>query len=319
MLLGRYEILETIGRGATSSVWKARDTLIGRIVALKTLQPGLSDPHWRERFLAEARIVGQLSHPSIVSLYDVGIDETSGAPYLVMEYIVGETLEQLLSAGKTDPRQACAWGAELARALAYAHGHGVIHGDIKPANILVSEDRRVKLMDFGVARWATQISQTGNLGGTPAFLAPEQIEGRATDSRSDLFSLGIVLYQMATGQRPFQGDSVTAVCAQILKARVTPPTEVNPALPAALDDVIECCLAKDPADRYTSGEELAAALEGVARQAASHKGRAKPRATVLGRYAWVAGLFLIAFSAPAAIGFFGKDRKSTRLNSSHHS
>ncbi len=302
MLLGRYEILETIGQGTTSSVSKARDTLIGRIVALKILRPDLSDKEWGEKFLGEARIVGQLSHPSIVSLHDVGIDESSGAPYLVMEYVTGQTLEQLLAAGTSEPRQVFSWGAELARALAYAHRHGVIHGDVKPGNILLNADGQVKLTDFGIARWATQISQSGNLRGTPAYLSPEQIEGRATDGRSDLFSLGIVLYQLATGRRPFQGDSVATVCAQILKAKVTPPTQVNPGLPPALNGVLARCLAKNPADRYADGEELAAALEAIAgrsKAASSKETRAKPSAVFFRRYGWATGLLLIALSVPA--------------------
>src|SRR5438309_3795455 len=143
MQLGRYEILEAIGRGASSTVFKARDTLIGRIVAIKTLHSRLNDPAWRERFMAEARIVGQLSHPRIVKLHDVGIEETSGAPYLVMEFVVGQTLEQHIVAGKTDFQQACIWGAALGRALACAHEQGIVHGDIKPANILINQDGRV--------------------------------------------------------------------------------------------------------------------------------------------------------------------------------
>src|SRR5690242_5396654 len=149
MQLGRYEILEPIGLGASSTVFKARDTLIGRIVAIKTLQSGLTDPAWRDRFMAEARIVGQLSHPRIVKLHDVGIDETSGAPYLVMEYVVGETLEKYLAARKPQLQQALAWGAALARALSYAHQQGIVHGDIKPANIMINQDGRVMVTDFG--------------------------------------------------------------------------------------------------------------------------------------------------------------------------
>src|SRR5580704_6540415 len=266
MQLGRYEVLEPIGRGASSTVFKARDTLIGRIVAIKTLQSGLNDPAWRERFMAEARIVGQLSHPRIVKLHDVGIDETSGAPYLVMEFVVGQTLEQYIASSKIEPQQAYSWGAALARALAYAHEQGIVHGDIKPANIMINQDGRVMLTDFGIARFAANVSQNGGLRGTPAYLSPEQIEGNPTDGRSDLFSLGIVLYQLATGQKPFQSDSVEAVCAQILKARISPPTKVNPMLPRGFDGIIERCLAKNPANRYANGEILSTELEAVARQ-----------------------------------------------------
>ena len=306
MLLGRYEILEAIGRGATSSVSKARDTMIGRIVALKTLQPGLSDLEWLERFLSEAQIVGQLSHPGIVSLHDVGIDESSATPYLVMEYIVGQPLDRLLAAGEARPEHVYTWGAELARALAYAHSRGIIHGDVKPANILVNEDGRAKLTDFGFARWATSISHSEDLRGTPAFLSPEQIEGRMPDGRSDLFSLGIVLYRLATGRRPFEGDSVEAVCGQILNAAVTPPTEIDPTLPRALNVVLARCLAKNPTERYADGEQLAAALEAVGRQSAAgvpRKARVKPSLTEFRRYGWAAALLVAGLSGTLTVGF----------------
>jgi tRNA A-37 threonylcarbamoyl transferase component Bud32 len=306
MLLGRYEILEAIGRGATSSVSKARDTMIGRIVALKTLQPGLSDLEWLERFLSEAQIVGQLSHPGIVSLHDVGIDESSATPYLVMEYVLGQPLDRLLAAGETKPENVYTWGADLARALAYAHSHGIIHGDVKPANILVGQDGRAKLTDFGFARWATSISHSENLRGTPAFLSPEQIEGRMPDGRSDLFSLGIVLYRMATGRRPFEGDSVEAVCSQILNAAVTPPTEIDPTLPRALNVVLARCLAKNPTERYADGEQLAAALEAVGRQGAAgvpRKARVKPSLTEFRRYGWAAALLVAGLSGTLTVGF----------------
>lgn len=298
MQLGRYEVLEPIGRGASSTVFKARDTLIGRTVAIKTLQAGVDDPAWRERFMSEARIVGQLSHPRIVKLHDVGIDESSGAPYLVMEFVVGQTLEQHIASGKTDFQQACTWGAALGRALACAHEQGIVHGDIKPANILINQDGRVMLTDFGIARFAAHISQNGGLSGTPAYLSPEQIEGNPTDGRSDLFSLGIVLYQLATGERPFQSDSVQAVCAQILKAKITPPSKLNPALPRAFDGIIARCLARDPQDRYANGELLSTALESVARElvgspAGKAAGGNRPLALRL-RFAAAAVVLLVA-------------------------
>jgi len=312
MQLGRYEILETIGSGASSTVYKARDTLIGRIVAIKTLQSGLNDPAWRERFMAEARIVGQLSHPRIVKLHDMGIDETSGAPYLVMEYVVGQTLEQYIAAKKTEPQQAYAWGAALARALAYAHEQGIVHGDVKPANIMINQDGRVMLTDFGIARFAAHISQLGSLRGTPAYLSPEQIVGNPTDGRSDLFSLGIVLYQLATGQRPFQSDSLEAVCAQILKANITPPTKANPMLPRAFDGIVARCLARNPKDRYANGEVLSTALEDVAREALVQP-RGKPAknrpVTAALRYAGAAGLLLLVLSVPIAAGFYRHNLK----------
>jgi serine/threonine protein kinase len=307
MQLGRYEVLEPIGRGASSTVFKARDTLIGRIVAIKTLQSGLDDPAWRERFMAEARIVGQLSHPRIVKLHDVGIDETSGAPYLVMEFVVGQTLEQYIASSKIEPQQAYSWGAALARALAYAHEQGIVHGDIKPANIMINQDGRVMLTDFGIARFAAHVSQNGGLRGTPAYLSPEQIEGNPTDGRSDLFSLGIVLYQLATGQKPFQSDSVEAVCAQILKAKITPPSKLNSALPRAFDDIVVSCLARNPEDRYDNGELLSTALESVARdtvELASRRPTGNRSLTMALRYAGAAAALLLVGSALIAARFY---------------
>src|SRR5579863_1918289 len=307
MLLGRYEILESIGVGASSTVFKARDTLIGRIVAIKTLQAGLNDDAWRERFMAEARIIGQLSHPRIVKLHDVGIDETSGSPYLVMEFVVGQTLEKHIAAKKPELQQVYSWGAALARALAYAHEQGIIHGDIKPANIMINQDGRVMLTDFGIARFAAHVTHVGGLRGTPAYLSPEQIEGKPTDGRSDIFSLGIVLYQLATGQRPFQSDSVEAVCAQILKAKITPPTKVNPMLPRGFDGIVTRCLARRPEDRYANGEILSAELEAVAREplTPAHIKPIKNRSvTTTMRYAGAAAALVLALSVPIAARFY---------------
>src|SRR5690349_2912271 len=307
MQLGRYEILEPIGLGASSTVFKARDTLIGRIVAIKTLQSGLTDPAWRDRFLAEARIVGQLSHPRIVKLHDVGIDETSGAPYLVMEYVVGETLEKYLAARKPQLQQAFAWGAALARALAYAHQQGIVHGDVKPANIMINQDGRVMVTDFGIARFAAHVSQLGSLRGTPAYLSPEQILGNPTDGRSDLFSLGIVLYQLTTGRRPFESDSLEAVCAQILRANITPPGKLNPMLPRAFDGIVARCLARNPQERYANGEILSNELEAAVREpfAPSRRKPSRNRSAVkLWGYVGAAALLLAVVSAPLAALFY---------------
>lgn len=258
-LQGRYEFIETLGTGATSRVDKARDTLIGRTVALKTFLHGFGSSDVQKQFLREAQIVGRLAHPYIVGLYDVGTD-SNGVPYFVMEYVEGKTLERFLDAGPLPLEKAVMWAADLAAALARAHRAKVIHGDVKPANILVTKDGQVKLGDFGIARFATQVSTSGSLMGTPAYLSPEQIQGQTQDTRSDLFSLGIILYQMTTGVRPFNGSSVSAVCAQIVSITPPPPSHHNPSLPAAFDRVVMRCLAKDPAERYATGEALGASL-----------------------------------------------------------
>ena len=256
---GRYEFLETLGTGATSRVDKARDTLIGRTVALKTFLHGFGSGDVQKQFLREAQIIGRLAHPYIVGLYDVGTN-AEGVPYFVMEYVDGRTLEKVLDDGPLPLEKAALWATDLAAAIARAHRAKVIHGDIKPANVLITREGQVKLGDFGIARFATQVSNSGVLMGTPAYLSPEQIQGNAQDTRSDLFSLGIILYQMTTGVQPFSGSSVSAVCAQIVAIMPPPPSHHNSSLPAAFDRIVMRCLAKDPADRYATAEALGASL-----------------------------------------------------------
>ena len=261
----RYEILGPLGFGATSRVDKARDKIIGRTVAIKTLVHSFGAAPQQKQFLREAQIVGQLSHPAIVNLFDVGVEET-GIAYLVMEYVNGRTLQQVLSESPIPWPRACSWAADLATALGRAHHAGIIHGDVKPANIMITEEGEVKLSDFGIARFATQVSGSGRIMGTPAYLAPEQIMGEPHSTRSDLFSLGIVLYQMLTGVPPFDGSSVAAVCAQILTADPVEPSRRNPALPSGLDHIVMRCLAKKPEDRYPSSDALAASLYPLGRR-----------------------------------------------------
>ena len=262
----RYEIVGPLGFGATSRVDKARDKIIGRTVAIKTLVHSFGAAPQQKQFLREAQIVGQLSHPAIVNLFDVGVEET-GIAYLVMEYVNGRTLQQVLTESPIPWPRACAWAADLATALGRAHHAGIIHGDVKPANIMITEEGEVKLSDFGIARFATQVSGSGRIMGTPAYLAPEQILGEPHSTRSDLFSLGIVLYQMLTGVPPFDGTSVAAVCAQILTTDPVVPSRRNPALPSGLDHIVMRCLAKKPEERYPSGDALAASLYPLGRRA----------------------------------------------------
>ncbi|PYT83100.1 MAG: hypothetical protein DMG40_03770 [Acidobacteria bacterium] len=275
---GRYKALECIGSGTTSSVERARDNVIGRAVALKTLIHNFGDD-LEEQFLREAQLVGQLSHPAIVQLYDVGINE-EGRPFLVMEYIAGRTLEEYLESNTLTLQRACAWAADLARAMALAHRTGIIHGDIKPGNIFVTPEEKVKLGDFGIARLATQASVTERVKGTPAYLAPEQILGARQDQRSDQFSFGIVFYQLLTGARPFEGNSVGAVCSEILYAEPVPPSKRNPAVPRELDRVIARCLAKNPLERFDSFEQLVTFLYPYTRS------RPRPPALRTGKRSW---------------------------------
>jgi eukaryotic-like serine/threonine-protein kinase len=264
--VGRYQILDTIGTGANSRVVRAFDPMIGRTVAIKLFPSQLASGEGRERFIKEARVVGQISHPSIVALHDMGIEESTSTPYLVMEYVEGQSLERLLDKGSIPYPRACAWTAEVATALAVAHRKGIIHGDVKPANILISEEGRARLTDFGMARLASRDSVDSPLLGTPAYWCPEQILGKPQDARSDIFSLGVVLYEMITGNRPFDSDSLQGICSRVLSSTPLPPSHTNPSLPAGLNDLVAACLAKDPAHRRNSADDLADDLYPFARR-----------------------------------------------------
>ena len=266
MQVGRYEILEIIGTGANGRVARAHDSMIGRAVAIKLFPKELATGEARQRFLQEARVVGQLSHPSIITLHDMGIDEATQTPYLVMEFLEGQPLDRILEKGSIPFSRASAWAAEVACALSAAHRKGVIHGDVKPANVLITDNGRVKLMDFGMARLASRDSAATPLLGTPAYWCPEQIVGRPQDARSDFFSLGVVLYEMVTGKRPFDADSLQGICGRVLSSTPLPPSHANPSLPAGFDGVVARCLAKDPSARYATTEALAEALYPLARR-----------------------------------------------------
>ncbi len=266
MQVGRYEILEIIGSGAHGRVARAHDSMIGRLVAIKLFPKELAKGEARDRFIQEARVVGQLSHPSIITLHDMGFDEATQTPYLVMEFLDGQPLDRILEKGSIPFSKACAWAAEVACALGAAHRKGVIHGDVKPANMLITDDGRVKLMDFGMARLASRDTGATPLLGTPAYWCPEQIMGKPQDARSDLFSLGVVLYEMVTGKRPFDADSLQGICSRVLSSTPLPPSHSNPSVPTGFDAIVARCLAKDPAARYAPAEALAEELFPLARR-----------------------------------------------------
>jgi serine/threonine-protein kinase len=264
--IGRYEIVEELGRGAMGSVFKARDPAVGRIVALKTIHTtaleGAQSEEYRARFYREARASGVLAHPGIVPVFDVG--EDAGAPFLVMEFVEGRTLDSAMKSGERYTLdRVCEIGQQLADALGYAHRQGVIHRDIKPANILMTSravygSERPRITDFGIAKLAaSEITSTGQLLGTPSFMPPEQFTGSPIDGRADLFSLGVILYSLATGEQPFPGETMTAVSYKVVYTEPIPPAKLNPAIPPGLEAVILKCLAKSPAARYQTGEELA--------------------------------------------------------------
>ena len=281
--VGRYEILEIIGVGAYGRVARAFDPLIARIVAVKLLSTELAQGEARQRFVQEARVVGQISHPAIMALHDMGVDEPSQTPYLVLEFIQGQPLSKIIERGSIPFPRAAAWAAEVATALAVAHRKGVIHGDVKPANILITEGERVKLTDFGMARLAARDSRDTPLSGSPAYWCPEQILGKPQDARSDIFSLGVVLYEMVTGHRPFDADSLQGICARVLSSTPLPPSHSNPSLPATFNELVASCLAKDPAQRCASAESLAEKLYPLSRRPAPPQPQPQPASTLRGR------------------------------------
>jgi serine/threonine-protein kinase len=267
--IGRYEIVDELGHGAMGSVFRARDPAMDRIVAVKTILAGVlggeQGTEFRQRFYREAKAAGALAHPGIVPVFDVGEDE--GMPFLVMEYVDGRTLADAMKKGeRASLDRVCEIGKMVADALGYAHSRGVIHRDIKPANILLTSrqvygEERPKITDFGVAKLAAgEVTTSGQLLGTPAFMPPEQFTGAPIDGRTDLFSLGVILYWMATGEQPFPGETMTAVSYKIVHTEPVPPGKLNPAIPVQLQAVILKCLAKNPADRYQTGEELSRTL-----------------------------------------------------------
>lgn len=265
-LLGRrYELMQELGRGAVGAVYKALDLQIGRTVALKVIIPdGLSPEQLRpqrERLYREARTAGKMIHPGIVTILDLGQDAL-GNPYIVMEFAEGGRLDQALHRKKAeeplDFAQRLEIAIELAQALDYAHRRGVVHRDIKPSNVLLTADGHAKIADFGIAKPID--GEAAEVPGTPAFVSPELLTGSPANARSDLFSLGVVLYWMFTGEIPFSGDTVTEIVHKVAHANPRPVRQVNWALPAELDEVLRRCLAKDPSDRYPSAGELAADL-----------------------------------------------------------
>jgi serine/threonine protein kinase len=262
--LGRYEIVDEIGKGAMGVVYLARDPLIGRLVALKTFRIGYSVKdqemeQFRQRFMREAQSAGILTHPNIVTIHDVVESSDDGVAFIAMEYVRGTNLKLLLQGDQPLSMQFIIDTiAQIGDALDYAHSNRVIHRDVKPANILITSDNRVKITDFGIARLdSSNLTQEGQLLGTPNYMAPEQIQGREVDHRADLFSLGVVLYEMLTRHKPFQGENLTVVSHRIVYDHFTPPREYVRSLAPGIDKVLSRALEKDPARRYQRAREMA--------------------------------------------------------------
>ncbi|HEX9162335.1 MAG TPA: protein kinase [Thermoanaerobaculia bacterium] len=274
MKLGRYEVVRELGKGAMGVVYLAKDPLIGRLVALKTIRAAAhadddETKEFQERFIREAQAAGILNHPAIVTVHDIGFDEASGTSFIAMEYVEGQNLKEMLSQGRAlSFDQIGDIIAQIADALDFAHSKGIVHRDVKPANIILLDGNRAKITDFGIAKIASSVANltsTGQFLGTPNYMAPEQIKGNPVDGRTDIFSLGICLYESLTRRKPFGGDSLTSISYKIVHEPFPPLHEINPQIPDGYEQVVALCLAKEPAKRYQRAKDLATALRAVLR------------------------------------------------------
>ena len=267
--LGRYEVLSELGKGAMGVVYLARDPVIGRMVAIKTIRASSvgdddsESTEFRERFVREAQTAGILSHPNIVTIHDIGEDPETHISYIAMEYIDGKTLKSLLmEKAPFTWDQTADMVAQVAEAMDYAHRKGIIHRDIKPANIIVTADQKVKITDFGIAKIASSnLTTTGQFLGTPNYMSPEQVSGSPVDGRSDIFSLGVMLYELLTRRKPFSGENLTAISYKIVHEDFTPPADLSSDVPPEFNPIVARAMAKDPWNRYQRGKDFALALE----------------------------------------------------------
>ncbi|MDP9072311.1 MAG: protein kinase, partial [Actinomycetota bacterium] len=275
ILAGRYRVVRAIARGGMAEVWEGHDEVLARAVAIKILHPHLSDDQdFLERFRREAVAAARLAHPGIVATFDTGTDD--GVAFIVMELVPGRTLRQAIEeGGPLAPAVAVRVAAEVADALDHAHRAGLVHRDVKPANILLVEHDghtgpllQVKVADFGIARQQAQgirqLTATGAVVGTAKYLAPEQVVGRTPDARTDVYALGVVLYEMLCGRTPFQAETELATALQHVRSDPTPPGQFRPGLPPSLEGAVLRAMAKDPDDRYGSAAEFRTALLAVA-------------------------------------------------------
>ncbi|WP_181788480.1 protein kinase domain-containing protein, partial [Streptomyces phytophilus] len=266
---GRYRLTRRLGRGGMAEVFAAEDVRLGREVAVKLLRSDLAeDPVSKARFTREAQSVAGLNHHAVVAVYDSGEDQVAGAtvPYIVMELVEGRTIKELLTGAEIPPPdQALLIISGVLEALAYSHQHSIVHRDIKPANVIITTTGAVKVMDFGIARAlhgaASTMTQTGMVMGTPQYLSPEQALGRAVDTRSDLYAVGCLLYELLTGRPPFIGETPLAVVYQHAQDNAVPPSQISEDAPPELDGLVMRALAKEPDDRFQTADEMLGLLQ----------------------------------------------------------
>ncbi|MBW1834762.1 MAG: serine/threonine protein kinase [Deltaproteobacteria bacterium] len=264
MRYGRYEIIKELGKGGMGVVYQAHDPQIDRPVALKVLREDrVVSKDFVSRFFKEAKFIGRLSHPNIVTVYDVGRDH--GTIYIAMEYLQGQPFNEVIRSGKLSVEKIVDIALQVANALGYAHEKGIVHRDIKPSNIILTDEGNVKLTDFGIARAedsnAAQQTQAGVILGTPFYMSPEQVMGKRVDGRSDLFSLGVILYELIVGRKPFEGDHFTAIFRAITDDIPVAPLKIDDSIPQSLSDLIMKALSKNPNKRFQTSKEMGYALK----------------------------------------------------------
>ena len=305
ILGGRYRLVELLGQGGMATIFRAVDTQLGRDVAIKLLRPEyLQDPDFSSRFRQEAQAAASLTHPNVVTVYDYGEDPSG--PYIVMEIIDGEDLSTIIRrSGALPPRQATRIAAAVARALAAAHARGLIHRDVKPGNVLIGRDGQVKVVDFGIARAVAeaQVTLPGTTLGSVHYFSPEQARGEPATEASDVYALGIVLYELLTGVRPWEGDSAASVGLARLSGPAPDPTTVRPSVPPDLAAITRKALALEPQDRFVSAAAMADALDqalatGGAAAAAAAAGSTAAAAGVLGAAAATVAMSGVARPEP---------------------
>ena len=313
--LGPYEIVAPLGAGGMGEVWRARDTRLDRSVAIKVLPAALTnDAHFRSRFEREARTISQLNHPHICTLHDVG--DADGISYLVMELVDGQSLADCLGRGPLPISEVLLYGSQMADALDRAHRAGIVHRDLKPGNVMITRGG-VKLLDFGLAKTAatpqpsanesTMVQQEpltgeGMVVGTVQYMSPEQLAGEAVDARSDIFALGAVLYEMATGKRAFAGSNRTSLIASIMASTPPPMAQLQPLTPAAFEHVVEKCLVKDPDRRWQSAYDIAEELRWIAAERSGASGtqvRVKSPSRIRAFVPWLVAVAAMAMAAVA--------------------